>query len=381
MNLGQSYDKKGILLYLCVNFMADCSKNISENVFSSLLEMLLSGESPGREGWRLLLGAPDSGQDRRLRSLAAEVARGRWGRGVWIRGLVEISSFYHNNCYYCGLRRSNRQASRYRLSVEEILECCRKGDRLGFSTFVFQGGEDDVQDDEWMEGMVHAVRAEFPRHAITLSVGERGEEAYRRFRKAGADRYLLRHETRNDGHYAHLHPSGMSGLHRRECLYTLKDLGYQVGAGMMIGTPGQTVDCLLDDIAFLEELKPEMIGMGPFIPAAGTPFANFPAGSVAMTLRMIALMRLRFPDALIPATTALATLDDGGRGAGILSGANVVMPNLSPSPVREKYGIYDRKACRGCEAAEGIHRLEQDLRRIGYHISYGRGDAMSHAAK
>ena len=204
------------------------------------------------------------------------------------------------------------------------------------------------------------------------------EQAYRRFREAGADRYLLRHETRNDAHYARLHPAEMSGTHRRDCLRALKELGYQVGAGMMVGSPGQTVDCLLDDIAFLEELRPEMIGMGPFVPAAHTPFARHAAGSVDLTLRLIALMRLRFPDALIPATTALATLDGRGREEGIRSGANVVMPNLSPVAVRERYSIYDGKASWGSEAAEGLRSLEQELNRIGCHIAYGRGDYPGH---
>ena len=241
-----------------------------------------------------------------------------------------------------------------------------------------QGGEDGEQDEDWIEELVGRLRAEFPGHAITLSVGERDGEVYRRWRDAGVDRYLLRHETRNEAHYALLHPREMDGARRRECLRTLKALGYQTGAGMMVGSPGQTWDCLLDDIAFLEELEPEMIGMGPFVPAAHTPFARHPAGSVSLTLRLIALMRLRFPEALIPATTALATLDAHGREAGILAGANVVMPNLSPLAVRGQYSIYDHKASGGSEAAEGLHRLEQDLKKIGYHISYGRGDSPGH---
>ena len=374
MILGQNYEKKGNLLYLCVNFMAGCSENIPEGRFSALMDALSCGHSPGREGWRLLLSALDEGQDARLRGLAAETARARFGRGIFVRGLVEISSWCRNDCYYCGLRHSNRHASRYRLTRDEILECCREGVRLGLSTFVLQGGEDNVQDDEWVEGTVRALRAEFPAQAITLSVGERDEAAYRRWREAGADRYLLRHETRNEAHYARLHPRQMSASRRRACLWSLKSLGYQTGAGMMVGSPGQTVDCLLDDIAFLEELSPEMIGMGPFIPAAHTPFARHAPGSVAMTLRLIALMRLRFPDALIPATTALATLDAQAREAAILSGANVVMPNLSPPAVRGSYAIYDHKASWGSEAAEGLERLERGLRSIGYHVDYGRGD-------
>lgn len=237
-------------MYLCVNFMTECFNNISESGFSALLDVLLAGKSPGREGWRLLLAGLDDGQDESLRALAAEAARKRFGNGIFIRGLVEISSWCRNNCYYCGLRRSNRFASRYRLSQEQILDCCREGARLGFGTFVLQGGEDGEQDEDWIEELVGKLRAEFPGHAITLSVGERDGEVYRRWRDAGADRYLLRHETRNEAHYALLHPREMDGARRRECLRTLKALGYQTGAGMMVGSPGQTWDCLLDDIAF-----------------------------------------------------------------------------------------------------------------------------------
>ena len=227
-------------MYLCVNFMTECFNNISESGFSALLDVLLAGKSPGREGWRLLLAGLDDGQDESLRALAAEAARKRFGNGIFIRGLVEISSWCRNNCYYCGLRRSNRFASRYRLSQEQILDCCREGARLGFGTFVLQGGEDGEQDEDWIEELVGKLRAEFPGHAITLSVGERDGEVYRRWRDAGADRYLLRHETRNEAHYALLHPREMDGARRRECLRTLKALGYQTGAGMMVGSPGQT---------------------------------------------------------------------------------------------------------------------------------------------
>jgi biotin synthase len=239
---------------------------------------------------------------------------------------------------------------------------------------VLQGGEDAVQNDEWLADVVRAIRAAHPDKAITLSVGERSAEAYHAFREAGADRYLLRHETRNDEHYSLLHPQTMSASKRRECLKTLKEVGYQTGSGMMIGSPGQTVEHLIDDLQFLEELQPEMIGIGPFIPATGTPFADEPAGSIETTLLLISLLRLRFPDALIPATTALATLHPDGRKRAILTGANVVMPNLSPPVVRNKYSIYDNKATCGCESAEEINKLEKELNTIGYHINYARGD-------
>ena len=308
-----------------------------------------------------------------------------YGKRVFIRGLIEFTNYCRNDCYYCGIRRSNQEVSRYRLTPDEILSCCEEGRRLGFRTFVLQGGEDlnfegreGLRGDRALAKVVEEIKRRFPDCAVTLSVGERDREVYEQWFQAGADRYLLRHETADEEHYRRLHPTELSGQRRKECLRALKDIGFQTGAGMMVGSPGQTWDCLLDDIAFLEELEPEMIGMGPFVPAAHTPFARHPAGSVSLTLRLIALMRLRFPEALIPATTALATLDAHGREAGILAGANVVMPNLSPLAVRGQYSIYDHKASGGSEAAEGLHRLEQDLKKIGYHISYGRGDSPGH---
>lgn len=361
-------------MYLCADFMAECINKLSDSLFTAMLDGFSTGKYPDREGWRRLLTALDNEQVRSLRKRAAETAVMRFGKGIYIRGLIEISSFCHNNCYYCGLRRSNRFARRYRLTSEQILDCCREGARLGFGTFVLQGGEDDGQDDNWLEELVRSIKREFPEHAVTLSVGERSADAYRRFRDAGADRYLLRHETRNDSHYAMLHPMDMSASNRRECLAVLKGLGFQTGAGMMVGTPGQTVEHLLDDILFLEDLRPQMIGMGPFIPASHTPFARHAAGTVEQTLLLMALMRLRFPDALIPATTALSTLSSSGRVQGILSGANVVMPNLSPDTVRGKYAIYDGKQCRGGESARGLEQLKKELDSIGYHIAYGRGD-------
>ena len=309
-----------------------------------------------------------------LRENAVRTACAQFGLGIYIRGLIELSSFCKCDCLYCGLRRSNRTAERYRLTHEEVMACCREGYNLGFRTFVLQGGEDATQNDEWLTDVVRAIRAGYPDKAITLSVGERSAEAYRAFREAGADRYLLRHETRNDEHYSLLHPQTMSASKRRECLKTLKEIGFQTGSGMMIGSPGQTVEHLIDDIQFLEQLQPEMIGIGPFIPAAGTPFAGEPAGSIETTLLLISLLRLRFPDALIPATTALATLHPEGRTRAILAGANVVMPNLSPRSVRSKYSIYDNKATSGCEAAEEIEKLEKELNAIGYKINFARGD-------
>ena len=339
-----------------------------------LVKKLYDGKAVSRDEWRTLLTSLDEEEKEALRSMAASVAEENFGNGIFIRGLIEISSYCRNNCFYCGLRAANREAQRYRLKKEDILECCEQGSQLGFNTFVLQGGEDATQNDEWLTDVVRAIRAAHPDKAITLSVGERSAEAYRAFREAGADRYLLRHETRNDEHYSLLHPQTISASKRRECLKILKEVGFQTGSGMMIGSPGQTVEHLIDDIQFLEQLQPEMIGIGPFIPAAGTPFAGEPAGSIETTLLLISLLRLRFPDALIPATTALATLHPEGRTRAILAGANVVMPNLSPSSVRSKYSIYDNKATSGCEAAEEIEKLEKELNAIGYRINFARGD-------
>lgn len=347
---------------------------LTDTAYEAFVQRLISGEPLERHDYAALLTALTEEQAADLQQRARHTAQIRFGTGIYVRGLIEISNYCRNNCYYCGIRRSNPAISRYRLSEEDILACCRQGADIGFRTFVLQGGEDPQQDDAWLAEVVRSIRRSFPEHAITLSVGERSEEAYRTFREAGADRYLLRHETRNPGHYARLHPKEMSLEHRLGCLNTLKQLGFQTGAGMMVGSPGQTLDCLVDDLCFLDELQPEMIGVGPFIPASHTPFAREQAGSIELTLRLLSLLRLRFPDVLLPATTALATLDPDGREKGILAGANVLMPNLSPSDVRSKYALYAHKRCMGDEAAEQLSLLDGRLQRIGYRIVFERGD-------
>lgn len=343
-----------------------CSKDI--------INRLYNGESLTYDEWMLLLSLHDADELSFLRDKAAEVAVAHFGKGVFVRALLEISSYCHNNCYYCGIRASNRMAQRYRLTKEDILAQCEEGDALGFNTFVLQGGEDPAQTDEWMVEVVRAIRSAYPDKAITLSVGERSPEAYKALKEAGANRFLLRHETRNDEHYSHLHPSKMSAENRRDCLFTLKSLGYQTGSGMMIGSPGQTDDTLYEDIRFLEELQPEMIGIGPFLPATGTPFESCPPGSAEKTVLLVSLLRLRFHRALIPATTALSTLCYDGMERAILAGANVVMPNISPPDQRKKYSIYDNKKSTGAESAQQMQLLEARLNAIGYHINYDRGD-------
>ena len=350
--------------------MQDIITEIALN--TTLVERLRRNRTLSAQEYRFLLQSDDL-QDY-LQAQAGEVSASVFGKGVFVRGLIEISSHCRNNCNYCGIRAANKNASRYRLDKEEILECCRNGYALGFRTFVLQGGEDPVQTDEWVEDVIRAIHSEFPDCAITLSLGEKSRESYRRFKEAGAERYLLRHETFNAEHYARLHPSSMCRERRLECLQNLKELDYQTGTGIMVGSPFQTLDDIVEDILFIGSLRPEMIGIGPFVHHKDTPFADFPDGSVELTLRLISIFRLMNPKALIPATTSLATLAPDGRKKGILAGANVVMPNLSPSFAREKYSLYEGKAAFGAESAEGLGQLENELATIGYHISAGRGD-------
>ena len=339
-----------------------------------LIDKLHQKHTLTAEEYRSLLLCEDTTTNVYLQKKAQQTTIDRFGNAVFIRGLIEISNRCRNNCLYCGIRKGNTMVSRYALSRETILSCCREGHALGFRTFVLQGGEDVSQTDDWVTETVSAVRKEFPDCAITLSLGEKSKEAYQRFFEAGANRYLLRHETFNETHYQELHPSEMSRNHRLRCLEWLKEIGYQTGTGIMVGSPGQTIDHLVEDLLYIERFHPEMIGIGPFIPHAETPFANKPAGSIKLTLKLLSILRLMHPSALIPATTALASLSSDGRERGILAGANVVMPNLSPSSVREKYSLYNQKAAFGSEAAEGLKLLEEQLNKIGYTISNERGD-------
>ena len=307
--------------------------------------------------------------------LAQRRRRAVYGTDVFVRGLIEISSYCKNDCLYCGLRRSNRSAERYRLTPEQILDCCEQGHALDFRTFVLQGGEDPALTDEVVCGLVRTIKGRFPDCAVTLSLGERTRESYQAMFDAGADRYLLRHETADEGHYRRLHPPELSLAHRMGCLRELREIGYQVGCGFMVGSPGQTAETLAKDLKFVEDLKPAMCGIGPFVPHHATPFANEPAGDAGLTCYLLSLLRLMRPGMLIPATTALGTVNPRGREAGILAGANVVMPNLSPRSVRKKYELYDDKICTGEEAAECRGCLDRRMRSVGYHVVVDRGDA------
>ena len=297
-----------------------------------------------------------------------------YGNKVYMRGLIEFTNFCKNNCYYCGIRRDNKNASRYRLTKEKILDCCKNGYELGFRTFVLQGGEDPYFTDDKIVEIVKKIRSTYPDCAITLSIGEKTKESYRLYKEAGADRYLLRHETANEDHYCYLHPEQMSLANRKQCLQDLKDMGYQTGAGFMVGAPGQTLECLAEDLVFLKELNPEMVGIGPFIPHHDTKFADEPAGSVELTLFLLSVLRIILPKCLLPATTALGTADPRGREKGLLAGANVVMPNLSPVKDRKKYELYDNKICTGDEAAECRVCLKNRVKSVGFELVEDRGD-------
>ena len=309
-----------------------------------------------------------------LREEAVQTAQKIYGNQVFIRGLIEFTNYCKNDCYYCGIRRSNHCADRYRLTKEEILSCTDTGYELGFRTFVLQGGEDPYFTDARICDLVSVIKEKYPDCAVTLSIGEKSRESYKRYFDAGADRYLLRHETANGAHYRRLHPDELSLEHRKQCLWDLKEIGYQVGCGFMVGSSGQTTETLYEDLQFIRELMPHMVGIGPFIPQKDTPFAREPAGTMEQTLRLLSIIRLIHPHVLLPATTALGTIHPKGRELGIQSGANVVMPNLSPVDVRDKYKLYDNKICTGDEAAECRFCMENRMKSIGYQVVVSRGD-------
>ena len=308
------------------------------------------------------------------KKIAAKITEQIFKNKIYIRGLIEISSYCKNDCYYCGLRHSNKLALRYRLNLEEILLCCKEGYRLGFRTFVLQGGEDEYYQDERMVEIIEKIKELYPDCAITLSLGEKSKETYQKYFNAGADRYLLRHETYNRKHYYQLHPHEMSFDNRIDCLLNLKAIGFQTGCGFMVGSYHQDIDCLVNDLLFIKELKPEMVGIGPYLVHQNTPFKNQPNGDLKLTLFLLSLIRIMTKDVLLPATTALATLDSNGRLEGINHGCNVVMPNLSPQEVRKKYSLYDGKAASGQEASEGLKELIDTLKTAGYEVVYERGD-------
>lgn len=309
---------------------------------------------------------------------AVKVRKENYGDKVFLRGLIEFTNYCRNNCNYCGIRKCNQNLERYRLSKEQILDCCEEGYKLGYRTFVLQGGEDIYFKDEILCDIISDIHEKYPDCAITISAGERPKASYQKMFEAGARRYLLRHEAADDSLYRKLHPGTMSLDNRKKCLFDLKDIGYQVGAGFMVGAPYQTTENLIADLRFLQELEPDMIGIGPYIKHKDTPYKWFSNGSMELTLRLLAILRLMFPYVLLPSTTALGTIDPQGRELGLQAGANVVMPNLSPVDVRDKYTLYENKICTGEESAQCRSCLEMRVKAAGYEVVTDIGDVKDH---
>lgn len=342
-----------------------------------IIQKLAKKHNAEKEEFIRLLTSADEADFELLGRLARKLTLKIYGNKIFIRGLIEISSYCKNDCIYCGIRRSNKNAVRYRLDKEQILQCCNKGYKLGFRTFVMQGGEDKFFTDDYLCDVIKEIKKRYPDCAVTLSLGERGEESFKRLYAAGADRYLLRHETADNEHYKKLHPQSMSLANRKKCLFDLKKIGYQTGAGFMVGSPYQTAQTLCEDLLFLKELNPQMCGIGPFIPHHDTPFADKSKGSTRLTLMLLSIVRLLLPNVLLPATTALATAQANGHKEGVLHGANVIMPNLSPLEHRKDYSLYDNKISTGDEAAESVEHLKKSMKSIGYEVVTDRGDYKS----
>lgn len=340
-----------------------------------LVEKLVKQHQLSKEEYVMLLKDCDTDMRERLQKEAVRLRKQYYGDKVYVRGLIEFTNYCKNNCYYCGIQSSNGNAVRYRLEKKEILECCKTGYELGLRTFVLQGGEDLYYTDDKIVDIIATIKKIYPDCAITLSVGEKSYESLKKYKRAGADRYLLRHETANEEHYGKLHPKTMSLQNRKQCLYYLKELGYQVGAGFMVGSPYQTEETIAEDLIFLKELQPQMVGIGPFVPHHDTRFADYPKGTVEDTLLLLSIIRIMLPTVLLPATTALGTIDPKGREKGLQAGGNVVMPNLSPVAVRKQYELYDEKICTGEEAAECMGCLSRRIEGAGYYMVFDRGDA------
>lgn len=342
-----------------------------------LIDKLKSTRNLSKDEWTTLISNRSPDLSEYLFSLARETRHAHYGKDVYIRGLIEFTNYCKNDCLYCGIRKSNHNVNRYRLDKDTILDCCKLGYALGFRTFVLQGGEDGFYTDTRLADIVFSIKTLYPDCAITLSFGEKPRESYQIYFDAGADRYLLRHETYNHSHYSRLHPHSLSAGNRQRCLWDLKEIGYQVGTGFMVGSPYQTAEHLAEDLLFIKQLNPQMVGIGPFIPHKDTPFANEPGGTLDLTLFMLGLLRLMIPSLLLPATTALGSIAPNGRELGILAGANVVMPNLSPGDVRKDYSLYNNKLHTGVESAECRTELEKRMEQIGYQVVTARGDSLN----
>jgi len=339
-----------------------------------IIDKLYEAKDVNEQELLFLLNNISSDEQEYLHKRADEVRRRSYENKVYMRGLIEFTNYCSRNCVYCGIRRDNKKAQRYRLTEDEILECAAVGNELGYKTIVLQGGEDSYFTDSRLVEIIKKIKSMFPENAITLSIGERSYESYKKLFEAGADRYLLRHETASEELYAKLHP-GASFKNRAKCLKNLKEIGFQIGAGFMVGLPGQTNEDIVKDLMFLKELKPHMCGIGPFIPHEDTPLKNYKGGTLEVTTLMLSIVRLLLPKVLLPATTALGTIDKTGREKGIKAGGNVIMPNLSPIGVRAKYALYNGKISTGDEAAECRRDIEKRINDIGYEIQITRGDS------
>lgn len=362
-------DKKDVYLNSLSIWWVMMNKNIWY-----IIDKLINSRTLTADEYEYLIDNRNEKTIEYLADKAVKIRKEIYGNSVYIRGLIEISNICKNDCLYCGIRRSNRSCERYRLTKKEILECCEEGYRLGFRTFVLQGGEDSYFTDNIVCDIVSSIKQLYSDCAVTLSIGERSYESYKRMYDAGADRYLLRHETADRKHYKRLHPNDMSFDNRMMCLNNLKSIGYQTGCGFMVGAPFQTAAFLAEDLKFIETFRPDMCGIGPFIPHNNTQFKDMPKGTAELTCYLLSIIRIILPNILLPATTALGTIDSNGREKGILSGANVVMPNLSPVSVRKKYELYDNKICTGDESAQCKVCLANRIKSIGYEIVTDRGD-------
>lgn len=338
------------------------------------ISLLKSETTLPRDELIRLIGSYNESDRDYAASLAREVSLKIFGNKIYFRGLIELTNYCRNNCYYCGIRRGNSNVRRYRLTEDDVVSCCDYGYKTGFRTFVLQGGEDEYFTDERVVALIRLIKEKYPDCALTLSLGEKSRQSYQMFFDAGANRYLLRHETATESHYAKMHPAELSLANRMRCLRDLREIGYQTGCGFMVGSPFQTVDNIADDILYIKEFDPQMVGIGPFIPHKDTPFRDFPAGSAEQTLFLLSLIRLMLPKVLLPATTALGTVQGDGREQGVLAGANVVMPNISPSDVRKYYLLYDNKIGTKDDASESVERMTQSIKNIGYDVVVDRGD-------
>ncbi len=336
-----------------------------------LIEKLAANQYLSLNEWQQLLAAEKSIDKSALFDRALQVRHRYYDNHIYLRGLIEISNYCHNDCYYCGIRLSNRQVKRYRLDKDTILACCNRGYQLGLRTFVLQGGEDNYYNDALMVEIIRAIKNNFPDCALTLSLGEKPAQSYQAYFEAGADRYLLRHETADSDHYQSLHPANLNLKNRLSCLQNLKQIGFQVGCGFMVGSPGQTIETLAQDFMFLSKFKPQMVGIGPFLPHHQTPLAKAKGGSAEQTIFCLSLVRLLLPRVLLPATTALGTVDNNGWELGIKAGANVIMPNLTPADQRKHYLLYDNKNATSAEESDII---KAKMAAIGYQVVNQRGD-------